>query len=354
MNKNSSILIIGAGIHGLFIALNLIQRFKNAKIDLVDGKKDVCLGTSSATHNRANRGYHYPRSLNTTLECKTGWDYFYKNFRPFYKDISYSYYLIEKKSLTNFDAYKNFLKKTKLPYIEKYPNINVKKKKFQGSIKVLEGCFDHVKLVKFLKKEIKKTKIKLINNFEIKKAYFYKNNLVKIISNRNEILCNKYNLIINATYADVDKILDIFKIKNKKKTKKQNTIIPVVYSKKKIPGFTIMDGNYITILPLSGKKNQYLIYDVKNSVYYKKTSEKYLKIKYLRMIDKLNKYFDFDFQFKLLKILKGVRPVPLVDKMSRRSTIITKNKKGPILIYSIREGKYISAPLIANKFSRNV
>ena len=174
MNKNKSILIIGGGIHGLFIALNLSKKFKSAKIDLVEGKKDLCLGTSSATHNRANRGYHYPRSLKTTTECKAGWDFFYKNFKPFYKNISYSYYLIENNSLTNFDKYKNFLKKTKLPYLEKYPNINLKKNKFQGSIKVLEGCFDHIKLVNFLKKKIKNKNIKLIKNFEIKKAYFDK------------------------------------------------------------------------------------------------------------------------------------------------------------------------------------
>ena len=350
MNKNKSVLIIGAGIHGLFMAVNLLQKFRNINIDLVEGRKDICLGTSSATHNRANRGYHYPRSIQTTMECKAGWSFFYKNYKPFYKNISYSYYLIEKKSLTNFHNYKNFLNKVKLPYSEGYPNLNIKEKKFQGSIKVLEGCFNHSKLLNYLKKKIRKKNIKLIKNFEIKKAYFYKDSLVKIISNRNKIISNNYNFIINATYTNVDKILDIFKLKNKKKTKTQNTIIPLVYSKKRIPGFTIMDGNYITVLPLSGSKNKYLIYDVENSVYYRKIKQKYFKIRYLKMIEKLNKYFNFDFQFKLLKILKGTRPVPLIDKSSKRSTIITKNKKSEVPIYSIREGKYISAPLIARNF----
>ena len=116
MNKNKSVLIIGAGIHGLFIAENLSQKFRNINIDLVEGRKDICLGTSSATHNRANRGYHYPRSIKTTMECKAGWSFFCKNYKPFYKNISFSYYLIENKSLTNFQKYKNFLNKVKLPY----------------------------------------------------------------------------------------------------------------------------------------------------------------------------------------------------------------------------------------------
>ena len=35
-------------------------------------------GSSFATHNRANKGYHYPRSTKTAIECKKGWEYFNK------------------------------------------------------------------------------------------------------------------------------------------------------------------------------------------------------------------------------------------------------------------------------------
>ena len=55
------ILIIGAGIHGTFIA-KYLKKY-DAKITIIEKNTKILFETSRATHNRANRGYHYPRSL---------------------------------------------------------------------------------------------------------------------------------------------------------------------------------------------------------------------------------------------------------------------------------------------------
>ena len=75
------ILIIGAGIHGSYIAKYLSSY--NVKIFLIDKNKDICDGTSASTHNRANRGFHYPRSIKTAKECKISYDYFHGKMRHF-------------------------------------------------------------------------------------------------------------------------------------------------------------------------------------------------------------------------------------------------------------------------------
>jgi L-2-hydroxyglutarate oxidase LhgO len=92
MIKN--ILIIGAGIHGCFIAKYLAKN-KNNNIVIIEKEKDICLGSSSATHNRANRGFHYPRSKQTAKECMEAYDYFKNNYNKFLKQID-TYYSIEK------------------------------------------------------------------------------------------------------------------------------------------------------------------------------------------------------------------------------------------------------------------
>ena len=63
MYKNKNILIVGAGIHGCFLAKYLSDYDLN--IHVIEKNKDLCLGSSNATHNRANRGFHYPRSQKT-------------------------------------------------------------------------------------------------------------------------------------------------------------------------------------------------------------------------------------------------------------------------------------------------
>ena len=106
--KNKKILIIGAGIHGSFLAKYL--SFHGFKITILEKNNDICSETSAATHNRANRGYHYPRSKKTFNECIKGYDFFKKNYRNFLKKIT-SFYCIEKKSNLNFSNYINFFKK---------------------------------------------------------------------------------------------------------------------------------------------------------------------------------------------------------------------------------------------------
>ena len=90
-----NVLIIGGGIHGCFLAKYLIEN--NINVCLIEKKNDLCLGSSNATHNRANRGFHYPRSNITTIECKKGYEYFERKYNKFLKQMN-NFYCIEKKS----------------------------------------------------------------------------------------------------------------------------------------------------------------------------------------------------------------------------------------------------------------
>ena len=105
------VLIVGAGIHGCFIA-KYLKDF-GVKIFLIDKNKNICEGTSGSTHNRANRGFHYPRSYATAKECKEGYDYFSKNYGNFLNK-RHNFYCIEKKSKIHFKQYTTFFNKFRI------------------------------------------------------------------------------------------------------------------------------------------------------------------------------------------------------------------------------------------------
>ena len=119
-----------------------------------------------------------------------------------------------------------------------------------------------------------------------------------------------------------------------------------------------MDGPYATIMPHIGKKNEYLLYDVTNSIL--KTSSEPIKKKinksnFEKIKKKLSKYIDFTKDFKYVGSNYGNRPVPSRDKEANRSTKIVEDyysKK--IKLITIREGKYISAPYISRKLSKKI
>ena len=194
MKKN--ILIIGAGIHGSFLAIYLKKKYKSANIDLIDKNSDICSGTSASTHNRANRGYHYPRSPKTARECISGWSYFKRNYGKFLDKINYSYYAIEKNSKTSTSEYKKFLQKNNFYYkIEESKYFN--KKKIITSFKTFEGCFNHKKVVNYLTNQFKEKKINFIGKFELKKVrYEEKQNILVLESKKKKIIKKNYHLIL--------------------------------------------------------------------------------------------------------------------------------------------------------------
>ena len=263
MKNNKNILIIGAGVHGCFLAKYLSKKKYN--IFLLEKESDICKGSSGATHNRANRGFHYPRSKQTASECKNAYNYFEKNYKKYFKKLN-SYYCIEKKSKINFKEYVKFFKKNKLKFKIIKGNRYLKNNNLEGIIQAEEGCFDHLKIKNTLKKYLKKKNIKLYFNFDLKKVK-KKNDLLSLISNKNKVITKKIDIIINATYDNSNNLLKIFfKNQKTKKYKHQLTEVVVINSTTSFPGITIMDGPFATIMPYIGKKNKYLLYDVTNSI----------------------------------------------------------------------------------------
>lgn len=244
------ILIIGAGIHGTFIA-KYLKKY-NVKIILIEKNSKILFETSRATHNRANRGYHYPRSLKTFNECRSAYKYFEKNYYHYLKKIP-SFYCIENKSRLNFNNYKNFFIKNSLRFKVIKNSKFIKKDHIEGILQAEEGCFDHFGLCKMLTNKLRDKKIKVIKNFNLSKVKKIKTGL-KLIGKNKRVIIDNFDLIINTTYDKSNDILQKFKLRNLPKYLYQLTEVVVVSSKKKIPGVTVMDGEFITIMPYIKKK----------------------------------------------------------------------------------------------------
>ena len=253
--------------------------------------------------------------------------------------------------------YKKFYKKLGLKYNVIKNSKFVRNENLEAITSGEEGCYDHFKVVKLLKKEIKDKKINFFSNFLVKKIS-YRNKILKLIDKKNRIISKKFDIIINATYSNSNEILKVFEKENQIiKYNHQITEVAVIKSDIKFPPITIMDGPFITLLPYQGIKNQFLLYDVESSILSK--NSKYLlafkkKTNFKIMKKKLSKYINFVNKMTYIKSLYGQRPVPINDKYADRSTKIIKSKFENIKMYTFREGKYISAPYIADKFVKEL
>lgn len=347
-------LVIGAGIHGISIAIELAKR--GNKVTIVDAKEDILMGTSNATHGRIHLGYHYPRSKETAIECIQGYHHFVRN----YKDCLLSpdfYYVIEKnKSKVSAEQYKNAMMEVGLKCISNWPEEKfLNRDAIEDSFKVKEVCFDIWKLKEIFNKKFKELGIKRIFNFEIKNASIVKGNKIKLTASNSSSIELETDLIVNCTYTYTNNIQKAFSVLDDLTPYKfENTEIAVVESDVKIPALTVVDGPFITILPYAGKSNHYVVYDKINSVLSKEIGIEYSPPKkydtrWNKILKHGLKYYPFFKNLRYKYSIYGGRPISLKAKDDGRATKIIKHDY-PIDFYSILEGKFVSAPLIAKMF----
>ncbi|MEK7642701.1 MAG: FAD-dependent oxidoreductase [Patescibacteria group bacterium] len=358
--KNKKALIIGAGIHGSSVAIELGKN--NYEVYIVDSNPDILMGTSGATHNRIHLGYHYPRSSKTILECKMGHRYFKKHFGDslIYPDF---YYLIERyNSRTSSAKYRSFIKKNKLGHKEEWPKENfVNKKMLAASFNVKEAYFDILKLKNILKDRFKQYNIKTLFGFNIKKIKNDKG-VLRLYSNNNKKFEIDADIIINTTYTCTNNIQSFFGVRDHlTEYEFENTEIAVVSCDYEIPALTVMDGPFITIMPYGGHKGKYLVYDVLNSVTNRSFGVKYnqnknKKSKWKLMLKHGLKYYPFFKDLKYSHSLWANRPIPLKienQKNDDRSTRIVRHNYH-LPFYSVLEGKFVSAPMVAEYLVKRI
>ena len=70
MSKLYDSVIIGGGIFGCLSAIELSKLGR--EVILIERMNNIMEGASSNNTNRLHLGYHYPRDLNTALQCKRG------------------------------------------------------------------------------------------------------------------------------------------------------------------------------------------------------------------------------------------------------------------------------------------
>lgn len=354
IESKKTIVVIGGGIHGMSAALALAQA--GAAVVVLEKKSSIMAGTSGSTHNRAHMGYHYPRSIETAEECLRGLNFFKERFPQALSYPKEAYYLIEKRdSKVSAKEFERFCKKVKIPYtVVKRNDAAWNKEHIVCGFRVPEPIFDIKTLKRVLKAEAKKLGVEIVCNAEVHNCQVLVDKYQ--ISAKQSSKTKRYlaDAIVNATYAYTNNLLKILNLEcDMTRYELQKTEVITAKSKKELPALTVSDGDFISIMPLAGTKKTYLIYDVKHSVVEKKEgffldASRDHPTNFDKMVEHGKKYFPFMDRLKFVKSNYGFRPIPpeSVDAC-RKTRLIAHSKHAHI--YSILEGKFISAPLIAEE-----
>ena len=345
--------IIGAGIFGVELALKLDSQ--NFKVTLVEKEGQILSKASAINQNRVHLGSHYPRSINTALQAIESYDYFTNRFKNAIRPGIESYYMIsnEKSRMISLNKYADFCSKLNInykiinkSYFNRYLNID----KIENDVFLVdETVFEINEIRKQLIEELKKSSVNLVINDSVRKIEVLSNNEKKTITNSNTYYSD---YIINCTYDEINNIIE--NINCKIDLKFQNVLLPIIKSDYYIPGMTIMDGPYCSILPKGLSSNQYILSDVKHSIINQASSlsdlPELIEIKKpektAEIISSMKNYFKFPNDIKVVDYWLARKALPLEKDDRRITKVFSHNELG---VFSVLQGKVSTSQLVFNE-----
>ncbi len=256
------ILIIGGGIFGTSIATILAD--KNNPIDLVEAESDILQMASRINHNRIHLGYHYLRSIDTAEQSIEGLLSFLFNYGKAVIHQLPNYYGIAKDgSKTTPAEFARFCDNVGIGYDTEFPNPKfLNREKVEECFKVPEPVWDHARLKKIIGANLKKAKVNLILNTECTGVKQLSNEIFEASFGNYS---KHYDVVVNTTYVNINKINKHVGVVPKKLLF-ENVIIPVFKYPSPAFGLTVMDGPFCSVMPKGKVKNEFLLYNVKESV----------------------------------------------------------------------------------------
>ena len=315
------IAIIGCGIFGAQIAIKLSSQGHH--VNIFEKNNECLTGATLNNQNRLHLGFHYPRDLNTGLQCIKGFDKFIEEFPECIdKDFDNAYFIASKDSLTSVEEYKEFCKNLEI-YNDPIDirNFKIEINNVDYGILTEEAVYDCEILRQCVLDRLFKTQASIKTNCFVNDIKKTSSNQLSIYSDLDSL--GDFDHVINCTYANINLL-----------TKKlgyspnmhqyEYTFTPIIELNIPKIGITIMDGNFTTLLPY-GKSNKFLLYHVKHSVIDTKNSveldQKWLnpltspihKInldnQYTKMIEDCSKFMPWLKNAKYCGFLSGPRMV---------------------------------------------
>lgn len=350
--------IIGAGIFGLEIATQLIN--SGNKVSIFESKSDVFKGATGNSILRLHLGLHYPRDLETALQSRNGYKAFIKKYRDCVNFSFNNFYaLSNSKSKVNETEFQSFTKKAGIEIrsipIQNLKELGVNTDKITMAWSCDEGVIDLLKIKELFMNQIA-PEVKIYFNSEIIQAEKIKN-IWQLTDNK--LNQHEFDFVIRATYG-TDKIKsNTFEIENRQ-IEYQKTFILEVRTDQTIFGLTVIDGDFITVLP-KGFNNTFLVYAPKPSVLAKFTGNRYpeewdssenfnFDLAQEMLIDRFRHWFPGVKKFEVLSHYHTVRSIPPNEtKTDKRVSLIKIKDDGFIDVLSGKIDHCIEIGLVVNQ-----
>ncbi len=249
--------IIGAGVFGSTTAIELSK--EGYDVTLFERNKRILSEGTANSQNRLHLGLHYPRDLETAIQSKDGFDKFTKVYPELVRNNFPNYYAISSAgSKVTCNEFEDFAYKAGIELIHDLnaSPFGITQGKINGIWRCKEGVIDIDMFRTKLELEISKYQVKLELQTEI--SQINREFELWTLKDERDNLYREFDFIIRATYGN-DRLQSNDLDLKSTEYEYHRTLILEVRSSNRPTGITIVDGDFLTVLP-KGFTNNFLIY----------------------------------------------------------------------------------------------
>ncbi len=234
------IAVVGGGIFGSTIAVELGLRGHD--VELHERGADLLLSASGINQYRLHRGYHYPRSRETAMDCLESETVFRSVFAPAVMDQDEHFYAVSRHdSLTSADDYLAFCRDLGLEIELARPDV-LDPASVALSVRVREYLFDPAVLRALVWDQLRRAGVS--------------------VNLRSEVTLSDVadaDLVVIATYADINRLLgelpEAHRSYQFEVCEKPVVRLPARFAGKSV---VVMDGPFMCFDPLGGSDTHVL------------------------------------------------------------------------------------------------
>lgn len=256
IGKLSKIAVIGAGAFGVATAVELSK--SGHKVTLFEKNQFILQEATANSQNRLHLGLHYPRDLETAIQSRIGFKKFIARYPSSVRTNFPNYYAIASNgSRVSPEFFLDFAEKAgiRLNTARDHKPFGLKPEMIDGIWECDEGVIDITTFRGQLEREIREFEVTLLVNIEIREIL--KKNGFWTLKDLQGQLYKHFEFVIRATYGNDALVSDYVELNTKYDF--HRTLILEVSSQSKPAGVTIIDGDFLTLLP-KGFTDRFLIY----------------------------------------------------------------------------------------------
>ena len=340
-SSNYGAVVIGGGFYGARLALTLRRR--GLRVLLVEREATLLARASTRNQARVHNGYHYPRSILTSLRSRLN----YRRFLDDYRDCVHTgfthYYAVARgMSKVSASQFVEFCKRIEAPLAQAPSRVT---KLFDGSridavFQVEEGAFDAAALRSRMTRELKSAGVDVMLSTEAVSVQSTPGG-VEIALHRlapapvYRAVCPPVHaeLALNCTYSRLNHVLTASNAEPIP-AKHELTELALVEPPEALGGaaVTVMDGPFFSLMPYPSR-GLYTLSHVRYTPHYNWHDEEDCPVVEVRTVDGVSR---FDHMVRdATRYLPAMRDTQYVDSLWEIKTVMPRSEKDdsrPILL----------------------